>query len=262
MTTESILGIIYAALLGGALGSFANVLILRWHEGVSLMGRSECPHCKTQIRARHLIPIFSWLWLKGKCAECQRKIHIQYILVEVAGALLGIAAALRFNPFDFSVATSFWFEFIVTVALLVPVVMDIRWQELPVEYLGWLGLVAFVYRLVLAPSYWPVILSTIIALLAVTIFFGLQIIVSNGKWLGMGDIWFGIFMACVLGWPNIGVAVYAAYLIGGAIAIIGLLANIFKRKTRLAFAPMLAFGMLVALWFGDAFVNWIVRLYA
>lgn len=261
MNIDHILGIVYAGLLGGALGSFANVLILRWHEGSSILGRSACPHCKTQIRSAHLIPILSWLWLKGRCGKCERKIHIQYIAVEAAGVVLAIIAATRFNPFDFSVAPMFWFEFIFSLALLVPVVMDIRWQELPVEYLAWLGVIAFAYRLTLAADPWSVLVSTLIALAAIIIFFGLQIILSHGKWLGMGDVWFGVFMAGVLGWPKIAVALYIAYLIGGFVAVLGLGLGWYKRKTRLAFGPMLACGVLVTMWFGDCVLNWLAQAY-
>ncbi len=262
MSLDHVLGIVYAALLGGALGSFANVLIIRWHEGASILGRSACPHCKRQIRAKHLIPVLSWLWLKGRCAECERKIHIQYILVELLGVALGIAAALRFNPFDFAVASWFWFEFVVTLALIVPSVMDIRWQELPVEYLGWMAAIAFAFRVTLAHDPWSVVISTLIALALITLFFGLQIILSNGAWLGVGDLWFGAFMAGVLGWPKIAVALYAAYLVGGIIAISGLIVGRYGRKSRLAFAPMLAIGILFALWFGNGILMWIARVYA
>jgi len=261
MTLEHALGIFYAALLGGALGSFANVLILRWHEGSSILGRSACPHCRTVIRAHHLIPIFSWLWLRGRCAECERKIHIQYLLVEISAVVLGIVAAIRFDPFDLSVAPSFWFEFFVTLALLVPVVMDLRWQELPVEYLGWLGVFAFVFRLSDSAHPWSIVLSTIIALVAIVLFFGLQIILSRGKWLGMGDVWFGAFMAGVLGWPVIAVAVYFSYIIGGLVATAGLLTGFFKRRTRIAFAPMLAAGVLIGIWYGQSILSWISRMY-
>jgi leader peptidase (prepilin peptidase) / N-methyltransferase len=257
MSVDHVLGILYAALLGGAFGSFANVLILRWHEDASLLGRSACPHCKSRIPAKHLIPILSWLWLKGRCASCARAIHAQYILVEVAAVLLAVIAALRFNPFDLSVASFFWFEFFVTIALLVPVAMDVRWKELPVEYLIGVGTIAFLARVAFSGDPWSVIASTCIALAATTIFFGLQILLSRGAWLGMGDVWFGVAMAGILGWPLVGIAVYLAYLIGGVIALAGLSMGTFRRKSRIAFGPMLAVGTLCAIWLSETLLHWV-----
>jgi len=262
MTIDHLLGTLYAALLGGALGSFANVLILRWHEGASLLRRSTCPSCRAQIRPRHLIPVISWFWLKGRCAQCRQTIHVQYVMVECIAVLLGVIAALRFNPFDFAVAPSFWFEFFTTISLIVPVVMDIRWQELPVEYLAWLGGIGFIYRLSVVHDTGMVVATTVIALAGILLFFGLQIILSRGKWLGMGDVWFGVFMAGVLGWPGIGIAVYVAYVLGGTVAVIALLSKKLTRNARIAFGPMLAAGVLVTLWFGGAIISWLGRIYA
>jgi prepilin signal peptidase PulO-like enzyme (type II secretory pathway) len=146
--------------------------------------------------------------------------------------------------------------------LLVPAVMDIRWQELPVEYLGWLGVMAFVFRLAVDQRPGDVVVSTLLALAGILVFFGSQIIVSRGKWLGVGDMWFGGFMAGVLGWPGIGIAVYVAYLLGGTLAVMGLLTRAVKRTTRIAFGPMLAVGVLIAVWYGNAIVDWLARIYA
>ncbi|MFA4954725.1 MAG: prepilin peptidase [Patescibacteria group bacterium] len=247
MPIDRIVGIIFAALLGGVLGSFANVLIIRWHEDVSIGGRSACPQCKTTLKPRHMIPVLSWFMLGGRCASCRKKIHFQYPLVEATAALLGIVAALRHDPFSDWV---FWFEFIVSVGLLVPVVMDIRWQELPVEYLAGLGVFSLVFRIWLIPGGLSAWLMLLLAAGGATAFFGLQWLLSRGRWLGSGDIWFGALMGCVLGWPGVALGIYAAYVLGGLIAALGLLTGILKRGSRLPFAPALAAGTLIALWFG------------
>lgn len=261
---ETLIGLLYAALLGAALGSFANVLILRWHEDASLLGRSSCPHCKKVIRARHLVPVLSWLLLRGRCAECERKIHIQYPIVEGAAALLGVVAALRWPPFDFQAAPMFWFEFLFTIALLVPAVMDIRWQELPVEFLIGTGAAGFLFRLFTATpdARFSLLMSTLLGLAVVALFFGSQVVVSRGKWLGMGDVWFGLMMAAALGWPKLLVAIYAAYILGGIVAIVGLFTGRLTRRQRIAFGPLLATGVIITLWFGDAVLAWATRAYA
>lgn len=251
---ERLISVIFAAALGGALGSFSNVLILRWHESASLMGRSHCPSCNHVIRPRHLVPIFSWLWLRGKCADCGKPIHIQYPIIELVCALLGVIAALRTSPFG-ATPYQFWFEFIVSIAFIVPIVMDLRWKELPVEYMVGLAVFAASFRWITHLSDFT--LLSVAALCIPVVFFGLQYVLSRGKWIGSGDIWFGGVMGAVLLDPwNVGVALYAAYILGGFVAAIGLITGIFKRGSRLPFAPALATGTMIALWFGDRITAW------
>lgn len=247
--SEQFISVIFAAILGSVLGSFSNVVILRWHESASLLGRSQCPSCHRVIRPRHLVPIVSWLWLRGKCADCGKPIHFQYPLIELVCALLGVIAALRSSPFS-AMPFQFWFEFIVSIAFVVPVVMDLRWKELPVEYMVGFALIAWFSHLSFTTS----------ALIAVCIpvaFFGLQYVLSRGKWIGSGDIWFGAVMGAVLVDPwKVVIALYCAYIFGGFVAAVGLISGKLKRGSRLPFAPALAAGTIVALWFGDRIINW------
>ncbi|MFZ2803733.1 MAG: prepilin peptidase [Patescibacteria group bacterium] len=251
--TEQIIAIVFAALFGAIFGSFENVLILRWHEEVSIMGRSHCPACKKQIKWMYLIPIVSWLALHGKCAECDAGISIQYPLVEAAAVILAIIAAVRHDPFlD---PTMFTFEFLVTVGLIVPVVMDIRWKELPLEYLIGLASLAFMFRILIIHPL-TTSASTIalgydaLAVVGLFAFFGLQVAISREKWVGSGDAWFGVLMGAILGWPNALFGLYGAYIMGGSVAIAGLALGKLKRGDRVPFAPALAAGTLLALWYG------------
>jgi leader peptidase (prepilin peptidase) / N-methyltransferase len=262
MNAEHVVGVIFAGILGACLGSFANVLILRWHEAASITGRSACPHCKKNIRAYHLVPIFSWLFLRGKCAYCGAKIHHQYPLVEAVALLLGVVAALRWSPFGQATSAHFWFEFILTVGLLVPIVMDLRWQELPVEFLVGLSVLAIGWNVMGAGvlstgTISGRALSVLLAIALAVAFFGIQVWLSKGTWLGMGDVWFGAFMGAALGWPLVALAVYLSYLIGGGVALVGLAAGRFRSGDRLPFGPILAVGTVVTLWYGTDLTHWL-----
>lgn len=218
------------------------------------MGRSQCPSCHHVIRPRHLVPILSWLWLRGKCADCGKSIHYQYPLIELICALLGVIAALRSSPFGLA-PYQFWFEFIVSIAFVVPVVMDIRWQELPVEYMVGLTIFAAGFRWLTHLSAFTS--ASFVALGIPVVFFGMQYILSRGKWIGSGDIWFGTVMGAVLLNPwNVIVALYVAYLSGGFVGAVGLISGKFTRGSRLPFAPALVAGTMVALWFGDRITAW------
>lgn len=258
--TEILVGVIFSAVLGAILGSFANVLILRWHEAAPITGRSRCPHCRTTIRPRHLVPVLSWIILRGKCAECHRRIHIQYPLVEVVSAFLAVAAALYAPPFSPSNPLEYWFLMLLFVGLVVPVVMDLRWKELPVEYLAALGVCLCVMRYSMSYAAgladpFMVIRHDLGGLLIVLAFFGLQYLFSGGKWLGSGDILFGVFMALTLGWPNVLVGVYLAYIFGGLTAAIGLVFGLLHRHDRLPFAPSLALGTVLAYLYGEQIIK-------
>ena len=89
---------IFVFLVGTIFGSFLNVCIGRWPEGLSVVKpRSRCPKCGHQIKASENIPIVSWLFLRGRCSACGAPISIQYPIVELLVGLLWLAAFLQFG---------------------------------------------------------------------------------------------------------------------------------------------------------------------
>jgi leader peptidase (prepilin peptidase)/N-methyltransferase len=93
-----ILEAIYVFAIGACVGSFLNVCIGRWPEGLSVVKpRSRCPKCGHQIKATENIPIVSWLLLRGRCSGCGERISIQYPIVELLVGLLWLAAFLQFG---------------------------------------------------------------------------------------------------------------------------------------------------------------------
>jgi leader peptidase (prepilin peptidase)/N-methyltransferase len=89
---------LYVFVVGAAIGSFLNVCIGRWPEGLSVVRpRSRCPKCGHQIKASENIPILSWLLLRGRCSNCGERISIQYPIVELLIGLLWVGAYLQFG---------------------------------------------------------------------------------------------------------------------------------------------------------------------
>jgi leader peptidase (prepilin peptidase)/N-methyltransferase len=89
---------VYSFIIGACFGSFLNVCISRWPEGLSVVSpRSRCPKCERQITALENIPLLSWLALRGKCKGCGSSISIQYPLVELAVACLWLACYLHYG---------------------------------------------------------------------------------------------------------------------------------------------------------------------
>lgn len=249
---ESFLTILFSAVLGACLGSFANVVAIRTHLMVSLMGRSMCPACKKALRPRHMVPILSWLALRGKCADCGAQIHIQYPTVELVSALLVVIAAIRNAPLGPDSAR-FAFEVIISLGLVVMVVMDLRWKELPVELMAGLGILGIVFNYFFFSPF-----NLIFAVSVGVAFFGIQWLLSQGAWLGSGDVWFGGMMGLILGsWQLNLIAIYLAYVAGGFAVALLLLAKKIKRGMSVPFAPALAIGLMLALWFGAKIQAWL-----
>jgi prepilin signal peptidase PulO-like enzyme (type II secretory pathway) len=254
---DSILIVAFAFILGACLGSFANVLVIRLHEMSSLLGRSRCPSCKKTLRPRHLVPILSWLLLRGRCADCKAKIHFQYPVVEAVAAVLTAIAAVRHDPFG-PAWPQFALEMTVAIGLIVIVTMDLRWKELPLELMAMLGVFGLIANVAIAVPFssGAILHRGISVATAVGIaiaFFGLQWVVSRGKWLGSGDVWFGAMMGLILGtWQLTTVGIYLAYVVGGFVVAVFMLFGKIKRGMRVPFAPALAVGLLLAMWFGAA----------
>ena len=231
---------ILAIVFGACLGSFANAVAVRWHESSSLLERSRCPQCRRTIRPHHLIPIVSWMLLRGKCADCGKSIHIQYPTVEAISAMFAFIALVRHplltEPWGFAG------ELIFTIALLIPIVMDLRWQELPVEFLIGLAVVGFGVR-------YSSPVTQLLSAVGGYLFFAIQDWVSKGRWVGKGDAYFGLMMGATLGFPGIVYGLYVAYILGSLVGVVGLATKLLSRKSRVPFAPALAVGTLCVWWY-------------
>src|SRR5512133_1259927 len=125
-------GSLFIFCLGAALGSFANVFVIRLQRKETLMGRSHCMYCKKTLQSGDLIPIMSWFLLGGKCRYCRKSIHWQYPVVESAMAVLSLIVFLR-NFENGEVNTlKIIFELCVVFTLLVLTVFDLKWKIVPV----------------------------------------------------------------------------------------------------------------------------------
>ncbi|HYH79566.1 MAG TPA: prepilin peptidase [Longimicrobium sp.] len=109
---------VYAALVGACVGSFLNVCIYRWPDGLSVVRpRSRCPACETPIRWRDNIPVLGWLLLRGKCRECGARISVQYPLIELTTASLWLAAVLRHGFGWQALSSAVFFTLLLGIAL-------------------------------------------------------------------------------------------------------------------------------------------------
>jgi leader peptidase (prepilin peptidase)/N-methyltransferase len=129
--------IVFFFLFGIVIGSFLNVCITRIPEEISIVSPgSRCPRCETPIKPYDNVPVFAWLWLRGKCRACGQPISPMYPLIELSTGLLFVAVYLDFG---ITQATVKWIFF--TCLVIVLTVTDLRVRMLP-DVINWPGFAA------------------------------------------------------------------------------------------------------------------------
>lgn len=206
-------------LLGAIIGSFLNVVILR--RGLaSLQGRSACLSCDTQLRWYDMIPIVSWLALRGRCRDCGSSISFQYPIVEMVTAAL--FAALAASPL-IAQPHVLLLSFAIASLLVCIAGYDMRHTIIPDTWAYLFAALALAYAF-LAPEYGAIPLAMKLAAgpLAALPIAALWAI-SGGTWIGLGDAKLCLGIGWLLG-PYYGVsAVFFAFIIGAVVSVCVLL---------------------------------------
>jgi leader peptidase (prepilin peptidase)/N-methyltransferase len=246
--------------LGLIIGSFLNVVIIRLNTERSLGGRSGCMTCGHPLSWYELIPLLSFLFLKGRCLECKNKISLQYPIVELVTGIIFAGLFLKFQNVFFLDTLVFSFTYayyaVVFSLLVVVSIYDIRHKIIPDTLSFVLGLLAFIGLFFLnsnsflnfsphLPSLLEFFSGLIIA--APFAFFWL---ISRGTWMGLGDAKLAIGLGWLLGISRATSGIVLAFWIG---AIVGISLVIFSKnhgmKSEIPFAPYLVLGMLLAFLF-------------
>jgi prepilin signal peptidase PulO-like enzyme (type II secretory pathway) len=252
-----ILAIIFFV-FGLIIGSFLNVVIIRLNTERSFGGRSGCMTCQNTHSWFELIPVLSFLGLRGKCRNCKAKISIQYPLVELLTGFIFAALFLKLQDiFFFSSIFVFSFTYAyyaVAFSLLVVIaVYDFRHRIIPDALSLMLGVLAFIGLFFFQASIFSLHLPSILEFLSgplIALPFFLFWLVSSGKWMGLGDAKLVIGLGWLLGiWSALS-GIVIAFWVG---AVVGLALVIFSRKhgmkSELPFAPYLVLGTLLAFLF-------------
>ncbi len=244
-----------AAVLGAVFGSFLNVVAYRLPRGESLSRpRSRCPGCLTQIRAYDNVPVLSWLVLRGRCRTCRAPISARYPLVEAATGALCALVVLAKGPDEDALLG------LALVLLLVPVTLiDLDHRIIPNRLMLIGAILAPALVLLTAPD---VLVEHLLAAVAAGGFF-LVAVLAYPRGMGMGDVKLAFVLGLFLGrdvGPALFVALVAGTLVGAA--VIARKGATEGRKTAVPFGPFLALGAVVALFAGDAMVEWYLSTFA
>lgn len=248
-------------IFGLIIGSFLNAVIWRLHKEESILTktRSYCVKCQHKLGIRDLVPLFSFIFLCGKCRFCKEKISWQYPLVELATGILFVLVVgarhtlfLQFDFFDWMTVVANW---VFISFLIIIFVYDLKYYLILDKITIPAIILALVFNLILGVVWWKLLLAIIMG----GGFFWLQYVVSQGKWVGGGDIRLGILMGAMLFWPNILIALFFSYVIGSLVGVGLILA---KKKTMKSAVPMgtfLTVGTVITLLYGEQMLNWYVQ---
>lgn len=312
-------------ILGLCVGSFLNAVIWRLETGESIiwsdtrkgvkcvknnsltavspssrLARSYCPHCQTTLKWHDLIPVFSFLFLRGKCRYCEEEISTQYPAVEIgtgvifllisnfAGAGTELVSSRITNQFLMAeflnghwtlvighfFSLVFWL-YIVSV-LIVIFVYDLKHYIIPDKILFPAIAISIMYHVasimqnhtsyIIHHTLYNYLGSAIIA----SGFFLSLVLVSRGKWMGLGDVKLAFLMGLILGWPNIFIALLFAFFSGALVGLALVLISgspassgsrtskywNYSLKSQIPFGPFLIIGTFIALFWGNRIMEW------
>jgi len=237
-----------AALLGAVWGSFAALVVDRWPAGASLVRPpSACPGCRRRLAPWELVPVASWVALRGRCRTCERRIGPAAPAIEAACAVLAAGVIALYGVTWAAAAV------LVLVLVLVPVVViDLRHRLIP-DILVLPAIPPAAAGAILAdPSRWWVPLAGAAGAAG----FLLLLWLLHPAGMGLGDVKLAALIGAVLGAsaiPALGIAFAAGALLG-----VVLLARMGSRARKVAvpFGPFLAAGALAALWVGPPLIDW------
>jgi leader peptidase (prepilin peptidase)/N-methyltransferase len=208
-------------------------------------------NCGKKIKWYELIPVVSWLLLKGRCSGCKRPISAQYPLIEAATGILYTSIYYRFG---YSVDTLIYCS--MTSALLALSVIDFRTFEIPQGFTIFLALVGAA-RVAADPGNW---VTYLIGFFAVSLFLLLVFYVSGGRGVGGGDVKLMAACGLIIGWKLIIVAFILGCILGSVIHLIRMAVQ--KEGTVLALGPYLSMGVFIAAIWGDSMISAYLGLFS
>jgi prepilin signal peptidase PulO-like enzyme (type II secretory pathway) len=268
--------VLLLVLLGLCFGSFINALVWRLYQqslpkrkhpkGINLSilnGRSVCPGCGHQLAAKDLIPVLSWLTLRGRCRYCQRSISWQYPLVEASTALLFVGSYVWW-PFGWSGVGIFQFVvwLIILVGFMALAIYDLRWMLLPDRVVKPLAILAVGQVIVLAVVKGDnaLLWAAVWGLACLPGLFLVLYWASRGRWIGFGDVKLAVVLGLLVGGPLRAILLlFVASLVGSVVSLPLLATGRKALSRRVPFGPFLIIATIIVYLFGTGLITWYKR---
>ncbi|MEA5576717.1 prepilin peptidase [Anabaena sp. UHCC 0451] len=254
--------------LGAAIGSFINVVVYRLPAGLSVLWPpSRCPQCLNRLKAYDNVPVFGWLWLKGRCRYCQTKISLRYPVVE---GITGIIFLIVFWVFQFSFLTIGYWAFCSWLLALSLIDWDTMTLPGPLTKSGLvLGLIFQMSVGFLTETSWIGLVNQLIfgiagAVVGLWLFDSISILGSfaYGKAvMGAGDAKLAAMMGAWLGWKYLLIAAFMSCFLGAVVGGVAIMLSRHQMGQKMPFGPFLALGAVIAVFSGEAILSSYLRLF-
>jgi len=276
--------------IGLAVGSFINVLSLRYDPDRPIFsrlasgGRSRCMHCDRALRWFELIPLLSFLVLFGRCRTCRGRLSLQYPVVELVTGLTTAFIPIRLfqiHLFDIRLpGFHLWFYLVSAAFILAAFTMiflsavDARLKLIPdqsnllIVFLGlcltvgiFLGKMpggSFLEHYALLFGFQDnVLINRLIGALFGLLFFGAIVYFTRGRGMGLGDVKLAGALGLLLGWPDIALTAFLAFILGALSGILLLIRRTKTMQSVLPFGPFIVLGAFLVFFYGSS----LMRLY-
>lgn len=266
--------IIFLGLVGAAMGSFVGAMTWRMrHEMDFVRGRSECEHCHHVLSAFDLIPIFSWLLLRGRCRYCHKKIGTLTLWLELAMAAVFIISFIYWplgqvyveqGMVDGWQVALFILWLVMAVMMMALLIYDYRWRTLPNRIMFLLMAVTAVFSIlnnifIQDISLLNYILTTALGMLPVAGVYGLIYVCSGGRLIGFGDVKFGVVVGLLFGWQGALLVLVIANVLGSLVSLPMLVSGKMKMNSQMAFGPFLIVATYIVFLFQQNIITFLTE---
>jgi leader peptidase (prepilin peptidase)/N-methyltransferase len=276
--------------LGTVVGSFLNVVSERLPKNKSIRGRSKCDFCKHKLSALDLVPILSFLALRGKCRYCRKKLSWQYPLVELVSGILFVLASYLAFGFDFFYISplflaKFVFLAVLFSCLLSVFITDLKYGIILDEVVLFGSIITFLYLVFVdffptlslflqlkfsSGSLAKTLLETLkyfatdfgITLAGgflVSLFFFVILAITRGRGMGAGDVKLGFLIGLASGVPLVLVSLFLSFLSGALVSLFLIVLRRRKFGQTIPFGPFLSLGTFLALVVGQQVIDWYTK---
>lgn len=251
------LAYIFVWIIGASIGSFINVVVDRLIREESISGRSHCDFCKHSLSPLDLVPIFSYLFLRGKCQYCHKKLSLQYPVVEFLTGMLFVfvliyakEASLIHLVLYWGIVSSAWIIFI----------SDLKYQLIADGVQLSLFVFAIILKMINGATLFTIgfdLVGGILVMLPI----GLISLMSRERAMGLGDVILAFLIGFLFGVAKGFLVLYCGFILGAIVGVILLLLRKKKMKSSISFGPFLIMGMGVVVVWGREIVALISSLY-
>lgn len=237
-----ILTYFFLFILGLAVGSFLNVLIDRLPAGKTILGRSHCDSCRRTLSGLDLFPVLSYLYLRGRCRYCKKKLSLYYPFVELlTGLSFVIVWHLTFTLIPFPLISIIYL--VAVNSLIVIFFADVKYHIIPDS----MQIVLFIMALILliihgvnVSMFFEQIIAAFVVMMPILVLY----LITQGRGMGFGDVKLSFIIGFYFGLPAGLAVIYFAFVLGAVVALPLIVLGKKRLKSRIAFGPFLVLSTL------------------